>query len=217
MVESAVLAGQKHDDRVIVTDMGQPPRTPRRPEYYKLKASATAFVFGAVEEADPLREARAAVFTATSDGARREAITAWTKARDALPDPAQRLLEDERAADSPPPKLRIPALQEQAARNTLKEVDALPDLEQKVIASMFAFSYAPSGSAVGQEAVASVFKHMEAVSDPGKRAKAAKFVAVNALEGSELKRNAQAMFAQFPMRQKLPAVLYSLWNRLDGP
>lgn len=184
-------------------------RARKRREYDKLKREAQS-------GDDILLETRAAVYAAKTDAEIQEKIADWVKARDALPEPSQRLLEDERAAILRPSGRRIPALQQQAVTNILKDLDALSDPVQRVTVSMLAFHYAPSGSAVGQDALASVFKYMDKLPEAGQRVKAAKFLANHASSGSELKQEAAAKLAQFQelSPNALRAATSRLWHNL---
>lgn len=158
-----------------------------------------------------------AVYAATNDTERREAIETWSRARNALPHVVQRILEDGRVTNPETARELIPELQERALVNTLRDVPELEEPWRKVALSMLCFHAAPSGSAIAHDALESVLRHMDEMPEASQRAKAANFVAFHAPEGSELRQEAAAKFAAFSTRQKLPAVLYGWWSRFSGP
>src|SRR5262245_44180981 len=130
-----------------------------------------------------------------------QAVEAWSKHVEALPDLVQRMDAAKVAA-----RHAGSALRQQAVSMILTNVEALPGLVQRVDAAKVAARHARPGSALRQQAVSMILTNVEALPDLVQRVDAAKVAARYARPaGSALGRQAVAKLRE--MRNELsPAV-----------
>jgi hypothetical protein len=138
-----------------------------------------------------------AIYAATHELDVKQRVEDWSRARDALPDLHQRLIEDERAATEAPTGRRpIAAIQERAVSNMLRESAAIQDPITRVGVSTLAFQYAPAKSPQREMALSQILSNLSALPNADQQIGAAKFVIHNSNSHSKVRREAAAKLAE---------------------